>query len=157
VQRDLGLGDRTHHRQVVELLAQGDLMHARPVAIGEGDHREPVERRMGEAVGQVGHAGADRRERDANRPGALAVDTRGDDRRGLVLREHEVDPVRRAGAHQFRGRTATGNAEDPVHARLPQRGEHLFGDRLHRMSPALCARRALCVCPCAPGTPRTVR
>jgi hypothetical protein len=128
MQRDLGLGHRPHHRQVVELLAQGHLVHAAAVAVGDGQHRQAVEHCVRQAIRIIGHARADRRYRNAHGAGTLAIDPGCDDRRGLVLGQHELDTGGLAGADQLSGRAAAGNTEHPVDSGGLQRGKDLLCD-----------------------------
>ena len=132
------LHDRLVDGELVEALAQADLVGRPRIGIGDGDQRRTVEIGVGDAVDHVGGAGAAGRHADAGAAGDVAPGRGQHGARHLLLHQQEPHLALARRLHQL-DRLAAGMSDDEGRARLLECGRQHFDARGH--SPGLSGFR----------------
>jgi hypothetical protein len=119
--------------ELIDALAQADLVGWPRVGVGDGDQRGAVEKGMSDAVDHIGRAGSARGEAHAGATGDLAPGGRQHSTSDLLLHQQEAHLALSACLHQL-DRLAPGMPDDKRGASFLERvRKHLHG-RGHAVS-----------------------
>ena len=110
------LGHGRHHRNLIDALMRHPLALAIGNAVGDQNHRLPIEQSLGGAVHRACGAGSTRHDTGAWRSGQLGGHAGHDRCGGLGVHQHESNAGRFACADDIEVRAASGHAEQQLGA-----------------------------------------